>query len=73
MLGFFMNNPEKGFSTEELIEKFWKNEENADEEAVWLYVSFLRNKLRAAFARHGPVDVLNLSALGAFYSKSSVH
>ena len=50
MLGFFMNNPEKDFSTEELIEKFWKNEENADEEAVWLYVSFLRNKLRAVGA-----------------------
>ena len=50
MLGFFMNNPEKNFSTEELIEKFWKNEENADEEAVWLYVSFLRNKLRAVGA-----------------------
>ena len=50
MLGFFMNNPEKDFSTEELIEKFWKNEENADEEAVWLYVSFLKNKLRAVGA-----------------------
>lgn len=50
MLGFFMNNPEKDFTTEELIDKFWKNEENADEEAVWLYVSFLRNKLRAVGA-----------------------
>ncbi len=50
MLGYFMNNPEKDFSSEELIEKFWKNEDNADEEAVWLYVSFLKNKLRAVGA-----------------------
>ena len=50
MLGFFMNNPEKDFSSDELIEKFWKNEDNADEEAVWLYVSFLKNKLRAVGA-----------------------
>ena len=41
--------------------------------AVHAYLALLGNKLRAAFALHGAVDVLNLSALRAFYSESSVH
>ncbi len=43
----FMNHPGIAFSTEELLEKFWKNEDGADGEAVWMYISFLRNKLKS--------------------------
>lgn len=43
----FMNNPEIAFSTEELLEKFWLGEDSADADAVWMYISFLRNKLKA--------------------------
>ena len=43
----FMNHPNIAFSTEELLEKFWKNEDGADGEAVWMYISFLRNKLKS--------------------------
>ena len=51
LMELFMSNPEKDFSTSELYEKYWKNDENADEEAVWVYVSFLRNKLRSIGAK----------------------
>ncbi|MBR1472070.1 MAG: response regulator transcription factor [Lachnospiraceae bacterium] len=47
MMEHFMNNPEIAFSSEELLEKFWKGEAQADSEVVWMYISFLRNKLRA--------------------------
>ena len=42
----FMNNPDIFFSTEDLLERFW-HEEDADSDAVWMYISFLRNKLKA--------------------------
>ena len=43
----FMNHPGIAFSTEDLLEKFWQNEDGADAEAVWMYISFLRNKLKS--------------------------
>ncbi len=46
MMEHFMTNPGVEFSTEELLEKFWEDDE-AEKEAVWMYVSFLRNKLQA--------------------------
>ncbi len=47
LMELFMNNPGIAFSTEELLEKFWKNEDGSDAEAVWMYISFLRNKLKS--------------------------
>lgn len=46
----FMTSPGTEFTTEELLSRFWKNEDNADEDAVWMYISFLRNKLRSVGA-----------------------
>ncbi len=46
LMEFFMMNPEKSLSTEEIYSHVWKNEE-AGPEIVWLYVSYLRNKLRS--------------------------
>ena len=45
-----MTSPGTEFTTEELLSRFWKNEDNADEDAVWMYISFLRNKLRSVGA-----------------------
>ena len=46
LMELFMNNPDIFFSTEDLLERFW-HEEDADSDAVWMYISFLRNKLKA--------------------------
>ncbi len=45
LMGLFMLNPEKTFSTEELFEHIWKNDSDVDRGVVWAYVSFLRKKL----------------------------
>ncbi len=49
LMELFMNNPDIYFSTEDLLERFW-HEEDADSDAVWMYISFLRNKLKAVGA-----------------------
>ena len=46
---FFMMNPGKSFSTDEIYSHVWKDEE-AGPEIVWIYVSYLRNKLKAIAA-----------------------
>lgn len=46
LMELFMNNPDIFFSTEDLLERFW-HKEDADSDAVWMYISFLRNKLKA--------------------------
>ena len=51
LMEFFMNNPEKEFTTEELLNKFWRNDDSTDPEAVWMYISFLRNKLKSVGAK----------------------
>lgn len=42
-----MQNPDTPLSTSWLIEKVWKNETDCGEDTVWLYISYLKNKLRA--------------------------
>lgn len=37
----------KDLSTQYLLEHIWKGEENARPDTVWLYISYLRNKLQA--------------------------
>ena len=49
MMGFFMANPEKDFTKEEIFGHVWMDEE-ADISAVWLYVNYLRGKLEAVAA-----------------------
>ena len=43
----FMRNPGRDLATDYLLWKIWNNEQDADEDTVWLYVSYLKNKLRA--------------------------
>ena len=47
LMEFFMRNPEKEFSTEEIFSHIWKDEQEQGSGIVWVYVSYLRNKLRA--------------------------
>ena len=42
-----MLNAAKPLTTEYLIERLWNNEPNSGEDAVWLYISYLKNKLRS--------------------------
>ena len=47
MMEFFMLNPEKDLTTQELLEHVWKDTPDAEPELVWMYISYLRNKLDA--------------------------
>ena len=49
LMEFFMMNPEKSFTTEEIFSHVWKDEQ-ADPGVVWIYISYLRNKLRSISA-----------------------
>ena len=49
LMEFFMMNPEKSFSTKEIYSHVWKDEK-AEVDIVWIYISYLRNKLRAISA-----------------------
>ncbi|MDF4030489.1 response regulator transcription factor [Lactobacillus delbrueckii] len=44
LMRYFLLNSGKAISTEELFNHVWKNEDES-EDAVWVYVSFLRSKL----------------------------
>jgi len=50
-----MQNPDTPLSTSWLIEKVWKNETDCGEDTVWLYISYLKNKLRAIVS---PVSIM---------------
>ena len=41
-----MKNPNKEFTTEEIYTHLWKEDEMGPD-VVWVYVSYLRNKLRS--------------------------
>ena len=47
MLELFMRNPNKEINTDELFSHIWKDEASTDPSAVWLYISYLNNKLSA--------------------------
>lgn len=42
-----MTNPDLSLSTDYLLEHVWGDEPEAQEDTLWLYVSYLRQKLRA--------------------------
>lgn len=50
-----MLNPGKALSTEYLIERVWNSEAETGEDAVWLYISYLKNKLHSIVS---PVVIL---------------
>ena len=50
LMEFFMRNPGRTLKTEDLFARIWKDDPEADQEIVWLYVSYLRKKLGAVRA-----------------------
>lgn len=42
-----MLNENKELSTEDIFNRVWKNDEDANPEVVWVYISYLRQKLRS--------------------------
>ena len=47
LLEYFMANPEMVLSTEQLMEKVWGYDSEAEINVVWAYISYLRKKLTA--------------------------
>lgn len=47
LMKFFMLNMGKSVSTETIFSHVWKDEEDVTEDIVWIYVSYLREKLTA--------------------------
>ncbi len=45
VMRLLMSNEDIELSTEYLLEHVWKNDPNAGEDTVWLYISYLRRKL----------------------------
>ena len=42
-----MLNEGKEFSTSDLLAHVWKDDEEASEDVVWIYISYLRQKLQS--------------------------
>ena len=47
LLEMFMSDPKRVFSTEQIMEKVWGYDSEAEINVVWVYVSYLRKKLAA--------------------------
>lgn len=50
MLEILMSNPGHLFSTERLMDRIWGSDSNAEINVVWVYISYLRKKLKALHA-----------------------
>ena len=52
MMEFLMLNAQKSLSTQEIFRHVWANDEDEDldEGFVWIYISYLRQKLKAIHA-----------------------
>ena len=46
-MNYFILNEGKELSTEELLSHVWRNDEDAKSDIVWIYVSYLRQKLQS--------------------------
>ena len=47
LMAHFMINPAKKLTTDHLFKTIWDDEEDVDESIVWVYISYLRQKLQA--------------------------
>lgn len=47
LMQLLMKNSGRPLETSFLLQHIWANDENAGEDTVWLYISYLRNKLNA--------------------------
>lgn len=50
MMEFLMLNAQKSLSTQEIFRHVWSKDEDLDEGFVWIYISYLRQKLKAIHA-----------------------
>ena len=50
LMEFFLQNPTKNLSTEDILQRVWGDEPATDPKIVWIYVSYLRHKLEAVAA-----------------------
>ncbi len=50
LLAYFMKNPGKALSSELLLDQGWDKDDEADETDLWIYISYLRQKLRSVNA-----------------------
>ena len=50
MLEILMSNPRHLFSSERLMERIWGSDSDAEINVVWVYISYLRKKLKALHA-----------------------
>lgn len=53
LMEILMRNPGKSFTTEELFRNVWHDEPDTDPNIVWVYISYLRTKLRSIDANVG--------------------
>lgn len=63
MMEMLMSNPKQLISTERFMEKIWGYDSEAEINVVWVYISYLRKKLKALGA-----DVSIKASRGAGYS-----
>lgn len=47
MMEYFLSNPKRIFSAEQLMEKIWGFDSETEINVVWVYISYLRKKLTA--------------------------
>ena len=47
LMKYFLLNQNKELSTEELLNHVWKNDIDANADVVWIYISYLRQKLQS--------------------------
>lgn len=47
LMNYFLLNQNKELSTEELLNHVWKNDIDANADVVWIYISYLRQKVQS--------------------------
>jgi len=50
LMELLMLNHDKPLSTEQIFERVWRDDDEADVDIVWIYVNYLRNKLQSVNA-----------------------
>ncbi len=63
MMELFMRNPHNLFSAEQLMDRIWGFDSNAEIDVVWAYIAFLRKKIKKISA-----DIEIQTVRGAGYS-----
>ncbi|MFC2661995.1 MAG: response regulator transcription factor, partial [Eubacterium sp.] len=59
LMEFLMTNPGRPISSERLFEKIWGTDSESDLNVVWVYISYLRRKLKALNAAAGIQSIRN--------------